>query len=489
MVCILVCLAVFAGVNAQYPEEDGVLVLTKETFERATQDFNNLLVEFYAPWCGHCKALAPEYSKAAQTLKDEGSDIRLAKVDATTETELAEKYQVKGYPTIKFLRGGKTVEYAAGRLANDFVAWLKKKTGPSARNIDTVADLNAVKENQDFVIVGFFKDYSSDSALAFLEIASDNDEVVFAITSADAVFTEFQVSQDTVIAFKTYDEGRADLKGEINNKTITDFITSHRLPLVVEFTQETAQKIFGGEIKDHLLLFLSKKSEEFLTRINTLKEVAPTYQGQVIFIYIDIDDEDSLRILEFFGMTVEECPAVRYITLGDDMIKFRPESSDLSAATIQQFVQDVRDGKLKPHLMSEEIPADWDAKPVKILVGKNFDQVTKNRSKNVFVEFYAPWCGHCKQLAPIWDDLGEKYKDSSDIIIAKMDSTANELEDIKIQSFPTLKYFPKDSDEVVDYSGERNLDAFVTFLESGGKVVEGGAEAEGAEDQKPKDEL
>lgn len=46
VVCILVCLAVFAGVNAQYPEEDGVLVLTKETFERATQDFNNLLVEF-----------------------------------------------------------------------------------------------------------------------------------------------------------------------------------------------------------------------------------------------------------------------------------------------------------------------------------------------------------------------------------------------------------------------------------------------------------
>lgn len=78
-----------------------------------------------------------------------------------------------------------------------------------------------------------------------------------------------------------YDEGRADLKGEINNKTITDFITAHRLPLVVEFTQETAQKIFGGDVKDHLLLFLSKKSEEFLSRINTLKEVAPAYQGQV----------------------------------------------------------------------------------------------------------------------------------------------------------------------------------------------------------------
>lgn len=81
----------------------------------------------------------------------------------------------------------------------------------------------------------------------------------------------------------------------------------------------------------------------------------------------------------------------------------------------------------------------------------------------------APWCGHCKQLAPIWDELAEKFKDRDDLVIAKMDSTANEVEQVKVQSFPTLKFFPKGSQQVVDYNGERTLEALAKFVESGGK--------------------
>lgn len=480
-----ICSVAFA---AEVKEEEGVLVLTNDNFDEVLAKNNFILVEFYAPWCGHCKALAPEYAKAAQALAGEKSEIKLGKVDATVESKLAEKFEVRGYPTLKFFREGKAQEYGGGRTSPDIINWLKKKTGPPAATLETVDAAKAAIDKDEVYVVGFFKDVESAGAKAYLEAAATIDDVPFGIASKDDIFKEYKMDKDGVVLFKKFDEGRNNFEGDVTADAVKKFISANQLPTVIEFTQESAQKIFGGEIKSHNLLFISKKSSEYEGIIKGYKDAATGFKGKVLFIWIDIDNDDNGRILEFFGLKASECPAARFITIGDDMTKYKPETTEITSENIKNFVQGVLDKKIKPHLMSEDVPKDWDAKPVKVLVGKNFVEVAKDKTKDVLVEFYAPWCGHCKQLAPIWDELGEKFKDNKDIVIAKMDSTANEVEDVKVQSFPTIKFFPKGRDEVIDYNGERTLAGFSKFLESGGKDGAGPAEEEAEEEEEKEEE-
>uniref|UniRef100_A0AAZ3PA79 protein disulfide-isomerase n=1 Tax=Oncorhynchus tshawytscha TaxID=74940 RepID=A0AAZ3PA79_ONCTS len=456
---VLLCTLAVAS-RADIGEEDGVLVLKKSNFEEALKAHPNILVEFYAPWCGHCKALVPEYAKAASMLKADGSEIRLAKVDATEEADLAQEYGVRGYPTIKFFKGGdkeSPKEYSAGRQADDIVNWLKKRTGPAATTLGEVAQAESMIAENEVAVIGFFKDAESEGATAFLKAAEAVDDVPFGITSNEAVFSKFEVSKDGVVLFKKFDEGRNTFDGELSKTDLLAFIKANQLPLVIEFTEQTAPKIFGGEIKSHILMFVPKAADDFNDKMAEFKKASEGFKGKILFIFIDSEEE---------------------------MTKYRPESEAITADNIIAFCTLFTEGKLKPHLMSQDIPEDWDKNPVRVLVGKNFEEVVFDPKKNVFVEFYAPWCGHCKQLDPIWTKLGEKYQDSADIVVAKMDSTANEIETVKVHSFPTLKFFPAgDEHKVVDYNGERTLEGFTKFLESGGK--DGGAPAgeEGEEDE------
>ena len=151
------------------------------------------------------------------------------------------------------------------------------------------------------------------------------------------------------------------------------------------------------------------------------QSLAKENMGKMLFVTINTDEDDHKRILEFFGITESELPTFRAIHLGEDAVKFKPDDDKIEAENIKAFVAKFLAGELKRHLMSDEIPEDWEATGVMVLVCQNFTEVAMNAEKNVLVEFYAPWCGHCKQLTPIWDKLGEKYADHASIVIAKMD--------------------------------------------------------------------
>ena len=111
-----------------YTEENHVLILTADDLPAVTEEFEFILVEFYAPWCGHCKNLAPHYDEAAKRLAN-NPNIMLAKVDST-ENEV-EGLDIQGFPTLKFWGRDKSqdpIEYNGGRDADGIVQWLKEHT-------------------------------------------------------------------------------------------------------------------------------------------------------------------------------------------------------------------------------------------------------------------------------------------------------------------------------------------------------------------------
>merc|ERR1712130_525181 len=230
---LLVVLSVFlvGCMSEEITKDEGVLVLTEKNFDEAIAANEFVLVEFYAPWCGHCKALAPEYAKAAGILAEKDSPIKLAKVDATEEGAVAEKFEVRGYPTLKFFRNGKATEYGGGRTADTIVSWLEKKTGPPALALASVEEATAFVAGKDVAVIGVFADQTTDAAKAYLAAAANIDDIPFAITSSAEVAAEHKIEGEAVLLLKTFDDGRAVLAEDITEEAVAAFVAGESLPL------------------------------------------------------------------------------------------------------------------------------------------------------------------------------------------------------------------------------------------------------------------
>jgi len=151
---LLLCLAprLTSAVTADY--EGGVLVLDETSFDAALKKFPVLMVEFYAPWCGHCKALQPTYERAAKAVKKSTGTARLAKIDATSDSgqKIAEKFKIEGYPTIMTFKDGEFLENYEGLREKDaFVGYIDSLALPPFLRFPKTVYSNALVFFKNFI--------------------------------------------------------------------------------------------------------------------------------------------------------------------------------------------------------------------------------------------------------------------------------------------------------------------------------------------------
>jgi len=194
-----------------------------------------------------------------------------------------------------------------------------------------------------------------------------------------------------------------------------------------------------------------------------VRNVAKANKGKAFFSL-----SGRVQLLEQWGGSGKFIPSAIMILWKEGEPKFRIWNEENGLAfneeTLNAFVTQTLDGTYQAFLKSEPIPTNVEG-TVHTLVGKTFEGVVSG-DKPVFVEFYAPWCGHCKKLAPVWDELAGVTKEAvPNLIIAKIDATANSLPDtVSISGFPTLILF-KNGQKTI-YSGPRDVDSLVAWLKT-----------------------
>jgi len=449
-------LAALLGLSfAEEGEDEAVVTLTTENFDAFIKENGKVLVEFYAPWCGHCKALAPEYEKAAQAIDaDESVSAKLAKVDATVEKDLATKYGVKGFPTLKYFTGDadEPSDYSGGRTEPTIIQWLRTRSMPAVTILESAEALTEFTAKGSVVLVGFFE-ADGDAAKALAEVAEANRESVLVaqVSSADvkvdgAEFGKLYLFRD----FGDDDDKMVAHDGELTAEAMTTFMNAERFPLIDAIGPENYKDyVDRGLPLVWISLNLDKKDEV----VAQLMPHAKAAKGKLSFTWVDA--EKYAQHVQNLGIT--ETPG---ILISDEPKKYLFEG-ELTEEKLKTFFEGFAAGTLNAHLKSEAVPESND-EPVFVLVGSEFDNVI-GKEKDVFVEFYAPWCGHCKRLAPEYEKVGEAFSDVESVIIAKIDATENDTpEDIK--GFPTLLFYPKGETTAVKYGGDRKQEAIIEWI-------------------------
>ncbi|KAI3462416.1 hypothetical protein Pfo_019079 [Paulownia fortunei] len=462
-------LAVLNVAAAAAEEGEKVLTLDHSNFSQTVSKHDFIVVELYAPWCGHCKALAPEYEKAASLLSSHEAAIVLAKVDANdaANRELAPEFQIQGFPTIKILKsGGKSIQgYKGPREADGIVDYLKKQVGPASAEIKSVEDAGSLIDEKKIFIVGVFPKFSGEEFENFMILAeklrSDYD---FGHTLDSTLLPRGEsVKKPTLRLLKPFNELLVDSQN-FQVDAMEKFIEEATIPIVTVWDNDPRNhpyiNKFFDSANDKAMLFVnfSTEHDSFQPKY---KDVAAEYKGRGIsFLLGDVDA--SQGAFQYFGLKEEQAPLL--IIQNADGQKYL--KANIEPSQISSWVKYYVDGLVKPFVRSEPIPV-VNNEPVKVVVTDSLHDMVFNSGKNVLLEFYAPWCGHCKQLAPILDEVSISFEKDPDVIIAKLDATANDVPSntFDVQGYPTV-YFRSASGNVLQYEGERTKEDIIDFIQN-----------------------
>lgn len=234
-------------------------------------------------------------------------------------------------------------------------------------------------------------------------------------------------------------------------------------PLIGEFTRETYASLQA--VDTHLAYIFAETPKECAQLATSLEAVAQKHQSALRFVTVNAQVFGGYA--NRLSLPAGQWPAFAIQDPRSKKSYPYDAGAAMTAELIGEFVQDFIDGRIAATIQSEAVPAHQEG-AVQTVVGLNYDEVVLDDSKDVLLEFYAPWCGPCRALAPRLEQLASLYIEQgkgNQVTIAKVDFTKNNVPG-EITAFPTIMlYRARNKEDPVTYSGSLGLKNLIEFIQ------------------------
>lgn len=467
-------------------------------------------VKFFAPWCGHCLILAPTWEELGKLFEGDDS-VTIAKVDCTKYGNICTEHSVRGYPTLIFFSHGKQVSTYQGARTIDALQDFVEKTKSAQDNLEKMAadefvpdqkpaDDDVASEGETFALeltgetfeshvseghhfVKFYAPWCGhcrNLAPIWDELAkSSKDGSSVSIVKVDCTkFTDlckkYSIRGYPSLLFFSNGEKVSEYQGSRSLDDLKDFVkkTKAKQDGVEEIDDGTDEKVaddketaleltdatFDSHISTghHFIKFFAPWCGHCKNLAPTWDELAKAFRDDSSVSIAKVDCTKFQSVCKQYS--VRGFPTLLFFSKGEEVAKF---SGSRSFDELKEFVEKTKaeqDG-----VKYEQKVAD-DKETALELTDATFDSHIS--TGHHFIKFFAPWCGHCKNLAPIWDELSKAFQDDSSISIAKVDCTkfASVCSQYSVRGYPSLLFFSKGK-QVAKYQGARTLDDLRAYAE------------------------
>eukprot|EP01001_Neometanema_parovale_P013127 NODE_948_length_1974_cov_96.878984_g898_i0.p1 GENE.NODE_948_length_1974_cov_96.878984_g898_i0~~NODE_948_length_1974_cov_96.878984_g898_i0.p1 ORF type:complete len:605 (-),score=189.69 NODE_948_length_1974_cov_96.878984_g898_i0:158-1921(-) len=483
-----------------------VVVLTDDNFEDKTKE-GEWFVEFYAPWCGHCQALAPTWDKLSEEVKE---GVNIAKVDATQATKVANRFDVQGFPTLKFFANGLVYEFKEQRQLENLKSFAEggyksKSFYPRPKMEGETSDV--------IVLTDSSFDKELDKTLTkdgtrtwFVEFYAPWCGACQALTPAwDRLGTEFKEHGEIRIA---------KVDATQNDKLKTRFAING-YPTLILFNKGRQYSFTGNRGYDQLKEYIGGGWSK--ARSSPISTADPRAQGEEeqeadsdVIVLKDKGFEDTVKMgfeedwfIEFYATWCGHCKSLRPVweLLATELkgkVKVAKIEANKNPDTAKRFAvsgfptlvvvrqglyYDYSGGRTLGQLVefatlgwanATGAPIQWaeSDKPsaITMLDDESFEHLTQASTGATtgdwFINFYAQWCKPCMNLKPIWEYTAQGLQGKVNVAMIEAITNPETATRFGVNQFPTLLLISHG--KMYTFNGTRDVKTLTQFAQKQG---------------------